>query len=267
MWTPVKGYVNTPEGQIHYRTAGDGDPVVLLHQSPSSSGMWEALLGPLADAGFRAVAFDLPGFGMSDPPAAPPSIEDYARRIVDAASRLGIERFDVIGHHTGCCVALTIDALHPGVARRIVGYGVSLLSAEHAAELVAEEPPDYDAEGDLVLAKWRHYWSKSPAGMEPAVTARTISEMLATGRNLPQAHNAVGRADNEALIRGVSAPMLALAGSRELLRAQSEAAAELSPNVRFVEFGDATTFAADERPAELAALIVDFLRAPEATLR
>jgi len=262
----VKGYVDTPEGQIHYRAAGSGEPVVLLHQSPSSAAMWEPLLGPLADAGFRAVAFDLPGFGMSDPPTSPPTLEDYARRIVDAASRMGIDHFDAIGHHTGCCVALAIDAGYPGSVRRIVGYGVSLLSAQFAAELAAEQPPDYDAAGELLLAKWRHYWSKAPAGREPELAARTISEMLATGRNLPHAHNAVGRADNQALIRRVSVPMLALAGRRELFRAETEAAAELSPNIHFVEFGDATTFAADERPAELTALIAQFLRAPEGSL-
>jgi pimeloyl-ACP methyl ester carboxylesterase len=260
----VRGYVDTAEGQVHYRETGSGDAVVLLHQSPSSSAMWEPLLPRLADAGFRAVAFDLPGFGMSDPPPEQPTLSYYARRIVDAAAGLGLERYNLIGHHTGCAVAVAIAAEYPDRVRRIVGYGVPLLAAESARELADEAPPEYDEAGEVVLAKWHHYWSVAPSGLQATLAARTVSEMLSAGRLLPYAHRAVGRADNAALMRGVSVPMLALAGTRELLRRETEAAASLSPWVRFVELGDATTFAADERPHELAALITEFLRADDA---
>ena len=58
------------EGQaIHGRAAGpeDGAPVLLLHGAAFDSGTWEKLgtLEALAQAGFRAIAVDLPGFGAS----------------------------------------------------------------------------------------------------------------------------------------------------------------------------------------------------------
>ena len=59
-----KGYADTNMGQIHYRmTAGrEGLPVVLLHQTPSHSGMFEKLMN-LANGDFQWFAPDNPGFG------------------------------------------------------------------------------------------------------------------------------------------------------------------------------------------------------------
>ena len=42
------GYVSTPEGQIHYITAGDGEPLILLHQNPRSSREFLAMTPLLA---------------------------------------------------------------------------------------------------------------------------------------------------------------------------------------------------------------------------
>ena len=39
-----RGYADTPEGQIHFRTDGAGEPVLLLHQSPRSSRMYVKLI-------------------------------------------------------------------------------------------------------------------------------------------------------------------------------------------------------------------------------
>src|SRR5947209_8708117 len=96
-----RGYVDSEDGQIHYRECGDGSPLILLHLNPASSQTWETVLPLFADRGYRAVAFDTPGYGNSDRPAERPDMDGYARRIADAATSLGMSTFDLIGHHTG----------------------------------------------------------------------------------------------------------------------------------------------------------------------
>src|SRR5581483_6138575 len=59
------------QSRIHYQEAGDEDapPVILIHGFISSNLIWSGILLPLARAGFRVIAPDLPGYGYSDKPA------------------------------------------------------------------------------------------------------------------------------------------------------------------------------------------------------
>ena len=85
-----KGYADTPDGQVHYRERpGDGTPIVLLHQTASSSVMWERVMRRYPP-GRRLLALDTPGFGLSDaPPACPPEgLAYYARRVAGALDAL-----------------------------------------------------------------------------------------------------------------------------------------------------------------------------------
>ncbi|MBK8783748.1 MAG: hypothetical protein IPO22_18520 [Anaerolineales bacterium] len=61
-----KGYVDTPNGQVHFRQLKkvDGVPLVLLHQTASSGMMFEPLMTLLSDS-FHTLALDTPGFGAS----------------------------------------------------------------------------------------------------------------------------------------------------------------------------------------------------------
>ena len=90
------------EGGIAYREAvpaGEeaGDPVLLIHGFPQSSYMWEPIVAAVADAGRRAVAPDLPGYGDS-PPDPPGTWERHVEAIERFRSALGLERV-VLGLH------------------------------------------------------------------------------------------------------------------------------------------------------------------------
>lgn len=78
-----RDYVDTPDyGQIHYRSAGDKQaPVLLLlHQVPSTSAMFDILMQQLA-ADFFCIAPDYPGFGCSDPLSGATTIGRYAEAV------------------------------------------------------------------------------------------------------------------------------------------------------------------------------------------
>ncbi|MBI0474715.1 alpha/beta hydrolase [Sphingomonas sp. MA1305] len=62
-------YVKTRDGtDIYVKDWGEGRPVVLLHGWPLSADSWDPQMMALADAGFRAIAYDRRGFGRSGQP-------------------------------------------------------------------------------------------------------------------------------------------------------------------------------------------------------
>ena len=87
-----KGYVDTSGGQCHYRyIKGQGTPIVFLHQTPSSSLMFEKLMNSLE--GMNAVAIDTPGFGQSFNPIHEPMIRDYSAWLIEAINSLEINNY------------------------------------------------------------------------------------------------------------------------------------------------------------------------------
>jgi pimeloyl-ACP methyl ester carboxylesterase len=107
------------------------EPLVLLHGLLDSSEGWGRLCEHVS-----GVAFDLPGFGYSDPPTRG-SIMGYARDVAEGLDLLGIERMTVVGHSFGGAVAAALAEL---LADRVTGL-VLLAPAGfgriHLAELVS----------------------------------------------------------------------------------------------------------------------------------
>ena len=119
-----RGYVRTTWGQIHYRSCGnDGPSLVLLHQCGNSSRMWTAIMEGLGQH-HRVVAFDLPGFGMSDPPPAQQPFAGYAQVVVEAMELLGLGQVTLVGFHTGAALILALFQQRPELITGMVLIGV-----------------------------------------------------------------------------------------------------------------------------------------------
>ena len=103
------------ERQVHYRRAGSGPPVILLHQSPTSSCEYIPLIQELAGKGFTVFAPDTPGNGMSDPFPGDEwtPMEAFADGVVNLMDELGIKKAPVYGYHTGGICALALGLRHP----------------------------------------------------------------------------------------------------------------------------------------------------------
>ncbi|MCC8940661.1 alpha/beta fold hydrolase, partial [Bradyrhizobium sp. Arg68] len=97
-------FVATRLGRIHVAEAGAGFPVLLLHQTPRSWDEYRDVL-PLLGRDFRAIAMDTLGFGDSDRPADPPSIELWAQGALALLDALELPRAAIVGHHTGAAIA------------------------------------------------------------------------------------------------------------------------------------------------------------------
>lgn len=97
------------------RSEGDGEPVVCIHGMLGSSFGYRKLLRELAAHGLRGIAWDLPGFGLADRPAA----HDYSwtslgHFCADAADTLNLDRFHLVVHDIGGPVGFELADARPG---------------------------------------------------------------------------------------------------------------------------------------------------------
>lgn len=130
-------FVTIGERQVHFRWAGDGPPVVLLHACPKSS-LEQAPLVERLSARFSAFAFDLPGYGDSDPlPLDRPEIADFADAFAETLDALGIDRTAAYGRHTGGLVVLELARRHPGRVTRAVLDGFPVFADDERRRFLA----------------------------------------------------------------------------------------------------------------------------------
>jgi len=198
----VKGYVHGRWGQVHYRTAGDvGQPVVVLyHESPLSSKVYEVALPLIAERGVRAVAFDTPGYGESDPPPEAMEIPDYAAALAEAAENLGLEPYAAVGSHTGASLAVEA-ALQAGPARitRIMLSGILVLSsAERHRYLTTWAPPMRpDPDGNHFRHAWKRFQRIYGADTDPRLIHLAATGLLDCVEIYDWAYNAAFRHNPE----------------------------------------------------------------------
>lgn len=114
---------------------GQGDPILLVHGVGGWAENWRYTLPALAGAGFRAIACDLPGFGLSQRPPdvryLDPVSPYYVSFIRDVLDALAIPRASLVGHSLGGTIAAVTAACVPGRVHRLGlvapgGFGVDV---------------------------------------------------------------------------------------------------------------------------------------------
>ena len=95
-------YLKTRDGtDIYVKDWGEGRPVVLLHGWPLSADMWDAQMMALAEAGFRAIAYDRRGFGRSGQPWSGYDFDTLADDLADVLETTGAQEAAIIGFSMG----------------------------------------------------------------------------------------------------------------------------------------------------------------------
>ena len=112
--TPIqRRFVSINGRQVHYRIAGRGPVLLLIHQSPQNSRMWLAAQQRFSDR-YTVIAPDTPGFGYSDPlPGNPMTIAEFGAATLAFADAIGLQRFAVSGMHTGGLIATWLAWANP----------------------------------------------------------------------------------------------------------------------------------------------------------
>jgi pimeloyl-ACP methyl ester carboxylesterase len=127
-------YAETNGIRMHYVEQGQGYPVLLLHGFPELWYSWRHQIPALADAGFRALAPDLRGYGETDKPREiiEYDIHHLEADIVGLLDGLGIDRCAVVGHDWGSIIVWHLALSRPERFERIVSLNVPFTFARQS---------------------------------------------------------------------------------------------------------------------------------------
>lgn len=122
---------------MRFHVAEAGDPnapaVILLHGFPMFWWTWRRQLVALADAGYRAIAMDLRGYGGSDHPPHGYDARTMAADVAGVIRALGVDDAVIAGHGWGGITAWSMPVFHPDVTSGVIAIGAPHPRAMRAA--------------------------------------------------------------------------------------------------------------------------------------
>lgn len=260
-----------PSGVATIEAGRGGRPLLLVHGFTGSSFDFADQLDPLADAGFHAVALDLPGHGDSHPDGPRFGFEAFAEVVLELADELAWERFALLGHSMGGIVAqyVAFEAAHRLTHLVLMDTTPAAVQIDPAlVDLACELAGDGGLEAVLVV---QQSLGVSPLettpgrqlrerpGWQEASDARFLqcsAEMyVAMARQLTTAPD---RADR---LADVAVPALVLVGAEDrLLLDPSDRLVAVLPDAELVVIPDAGHSPQLENPAAWLDAVVGFLR-------
>lgn len=261
-----KGYADTRFGQVHYRITAapkagrpSSLPLVLLHQTASSSVMFERLMEALVND-YTCIAPDTPGYGESFTPDADPSIALYANALYEALQALGVRECWLFGHHTGASIAVQMVHDHPDFARKLMLSGPPYLTpAQRAAftDKIYHVTPALD--GSHLLPLWKRMLDKEPE-VPLDLVHREFTLTLRAGAQYAAAYRAVFSHDFAAQLPHITCPVHVMAGEFDALRDCLDPAAAAAQRASKQFVPGAGTYVCERQTALVADAIRRFFR-------
>jgi len=264
-----RAYVDGPYGQIHVRVAGPegGVPMILVHKMVWSSVEFEKALPVLAARGIRAIAVDLPGYGLSDAPDAEPSAAQYADALVPVLDHFGIDRAVMVGANTGATLVTAFALEHPGRTRAIALDGPPIFTGETLQHLLDE--PEFDRtprpHGAALLARWKEIEAMAKGRLSDEAIQTGLLQFFQAGPNYLWGHQAIFKYDLAAALDRVEVPAMVITYPGDQLRNTALQVARDHPDFTLVQIDSRGMTADFEDPALWANAVADYalaLRSP-----
>jgi 3-oxoadipate enol-lactonase len=244
---------------IGYGEAGGGEatPIVFLHGVGSDRSVWHPQLEHFGRTR-RAIAFDYPGYGDSDPAPSGTTRDDYASAIISAMHELGVDRAHICGLSLGGVVAIAMHNADPERCASLIladtfavhpdGPAIYQRSLDGSHDL----PAMAEARTDVLLAQLT----------DPEVRREVVETM---SRIDPAAFRigaeAVWLADQRDRVEEIRVPTLILVGDQDLVTPVdlSNELVDLIPDARMQVIGGAGHLTNLEKPNEFNRLTEEFI--------
>jgi pimeloyl-ACP methyl ester carboxylesterase len=104
---------------------GQGPDVLFVHGFPDSIAVWRHQIPALVAAGYRVIAPEQRGFGLTEAPRETKAyaIENYVADLVALLDALGLKKVLLVGHDWGAAVCWQVCMRHPERVNRLCGGG------------------------------------------------------------------------------------------------------------------------------------------------
>jgi len=184
---PSRVLVGPDGARLHVLRSAPTDPartaVLLLHQVPSSSWMWHRVMAERALDGHLLLAPDLPGYGGSDAPSAPPRLEALAEHLLMSIAEIHDGPLVAVGHHTGAMLAAVLLAHHPEVVTSAIAFGLPYERewSVRYEKMGAFERLAPSADSDQLRRLWDYTAASFQPESDPNWTLRAMSDRLVAG--------------------------------------------------------------------------------------
>lgn len=281
-------YHDVPGARLHCAVTGpeDGPLVVLLHGFPQFWYSWRGVAPLLAAAGFHVIAPDQRGYNLSTKPG-PYTFATLTRDVAALIHDQGRERAHVIGHDWGGAVAWALASARPEMVDRLGVINLPHLQSFLSAGLrgnftqlgksyyigVFQIPglPEASLSANHYLGLKRALTGSSVPGtyseqdLQRYVTAwakpGALRAMLGWYRAMPLQ---IARRQLGPYTGTIAAPTLVLFGEKDIALdvRVAEEGMRFVPNGRLVRFPENTHWLPEERPADVAALMIEHFKAP-----
>ena len=260
-----RAYVDIPEGQIHYRIEGTGEPLLMLHQTALSSDEFSEVI-PVLGKSYRVVAMDVMGYGNSDMPPREYKVEDYTQSIIHFLDALDIKKTNVIGHHNGAAFAVEMAAAYPERVDKLVLSGCPYLAQEVRQARLEQpryKPMEIKADGSH-LAEWWNYYSSRWSHFKPEIIQRILADYLRAGLGTKavSAYWPIYQYDIEPRLQLIKSPTLLITGTYDIFHDRLGAIKNLIPRCRTHIIEGAHDHSPWEKPDEFAQTILEYLQDP-----
>ncbi|MBL8091822.1 MAG: alpha/beta hydrolase [Anaerolineales bacterium] len=255
-----KGYVDTPNGQIHFRQLKqvDGIPLVLFHQTASSSLMYESLMNLLA-GDFHTIALDTPGFGASFSPPNLFTVSYLSDSLHAALTQLGVESCFVFGHHTGSAIGLQMAFDHPNFIKKMVLSGAPLLSETQINGLKASlKPIALTEDGSHLTQVWERI-RKRDSSLPLEIVHREVLLTQSAREAAQGTYQAVFDQPIQHQLSSLDIPILLMSGEHDTLRASLEPAYQLLKHGEMKVIPNEGPYICDQNSQAVADVIKEFI--------
>lgn len=250
---------------IDYRDEGSGLAVVFIHAFPLNKTMWDDQVAALRDR-YRIITIDLRGFGHSDAPPGPYSMDQMAADVAGLLSFLNIDQAVFVGLSMGGYIALAFYRNYPDAVRALVLADTRASADTHEARLRrinSADKAENDGSGAVADDMIPLLLGLTTIQTRPSIVER-VREMI-------QANSAGGiaaaqrgmsiRRDSTYILPGIDFPVLVIVGAEDGLTPPAEAESLRSgiPGARLSIIANAGHLSNLEQPERFNAELIAFL--------